>query len=1307
MVFGALNVNRLIGAARKALKEGRPAEAEQILWEASQQLKGAKNVARLREVFSMLEGLYKKDARETELLDLYRHWLEDDPDNPDVLRSMARIYVKHRDCSPVVKEIYRKTIQFFPDEALILVGLAECLMKEGREDRESLQIVQRAADLDKLWVRGFKHLAKVYSETSGREEREIEVLKRLYVLQALDKAGLQRLARLMARFDDASADAMAVYREALEGNPGLLDVAKSVARRLVAAKKPDPTWLQILEECDRRTGGDPILDVALVRAYMASGRKDYDVIERAKNAARSVDDEAILELAAVNLPGLKDTTKEAFEIYSKYFKKNPAEKTFLRKIVELLSEVESTHPLVHTLFKSAASQGINIPEAGLRRVASALARERDVSSEAQTLFRQAYEKGLRDIVVTELIAASLMDAREVSPFAEPVFKDAFHQTRQEQVKLSVAEGLLRQFANRERLQPADAGFVHFLYERDRLKVKDMTPAECEVLANTYCAEKRQDEKALRVYQAYLETKRGRADKGLRQLVVPFFVARKEDTPFTVELYRRYYEEGGRTPEIITSLLQKELESKQKTNLFQPLLLDALENDLPVKRGVDSAVWHDVAKRAYSQGHYSVALKGIQRALEGDGENSELLYLKAKSLLALGELRPAAQALVHLSDGWEHKRAYWMSVVQLRTGEVEKAGENLNLAYKDKALKPYALVRKAELAEATKQLQKAVEFYRSAGDSKEVGGYAWARIGLLCLREKQYEASVDAFKKALGFGERAAAKGLAQASFHLAMKHIQQKNYGAAASAVSEAIRHDFQNKNLWKSAIEILFRAGLAAMAKQQYKEAARLLNEVLNLNYKFHAARFYLAQSYMHLKDSHKALTEYEELLRTAETAREERVRYFAGLTLFEMGSAQALHQFLSLYQQGGDSDYAGRSLKALVYSVLTLPIDLDGPHVEQLPVEPVRTQFPHWIFASYMLKLKKFEAAIKELKELFSENPNDPKTLYFLGLSYILKGDRTSGLPYWYKILEVNPGKIGDHILLVQTYARLGFFLLEEGYTEKAMEAWERIKAFDPTHRYADYLLAQVYKQMGYILAKRDRLREGIVKWEMARKLYPKDLELLHNLAVGYTILGELKEATRMWRLLQTQWRKEIDKSPDTTVHFQIWYEEVNNFLTAQEEASNPAASALSRANADEYLLFVRRANQFYWFLGLERNATRTHVERRYFKLIKTYSPEKHPEEFILLEEAYQYLTDPKRREQSLLYIFEPVDFKRLAEDMRGNKLSIEDFLFWDRNLLPLDKPIQLADATAEKEFGPLSPASQVYKGMEVAATLDDWAL
>ncbi|MGH6821860.1 MAG: hypothetical protein ACREDU_13520, partial [Methylocella sp.] len=140
MVFGALNINRLIGAAKRALKEGRPAEAEQTLWEASQQLKSAKTLTRLREVYSMLEGLYKKDARETELLDLYRHWLEDDADNPEVLRSMARIYVKHKECSPVIKEVYRKAIQYFPDEALILVGLAECLIKEGRQDRESLQI---------------------------------------------------------------------------------------------------------------------------------------------------------------------------------------------------------------------------------------------------------------------------------------------------------------------------------------------------------------------------------------------------------------------------------------------------------------------------------------------------------------------------------------------------------------------------------------------------------------------------------------------------------------------------------------------------------------------------------------------------------------------------------------------------------------------------------------------------------------------------------------------------------------------------------------------------------------------------------------------------------------------------------------------------------------------------------------------------------------------------------------------------------------------------------------------------------------
>ena len=47
----------------------------------------------------------------------------------------------------------------------------------------------------------------------------------------------------------------------------------------------------------RRTGGDPLIDVALVKFYLAAGRKDHEVIDRAKQAARVVEDDAIVEFA--------------------------------------------------------------------------------------------------------------------------------------------------------------------------------------------------------------------------------------------------------------------------------------------------------------------------------------------------------------------------------------------------------------------------------------------------------------------------------------------------------------------------------------------------------------------------------------------------------------------------------------------------------------------------------------------------------------------------------------------------------------------------------------------------------------------------------------------------------------------------------------------------------------------------------------------------------------------------------------------------------------------------------------------------
>ncbi|MBI3978967.1 MAG: J domain-containing protein [Chloroflexi bacterium] len=60
-------------------------------------------------------------------------------------------------------------------------------------------------------------------------------------------------------------------------------------------------------------------------------------------------------------------------------------------------------------------------------------------------------------------------------------------------------------------------------------------------------------------------------------------------------------------------------------------------------------------------------------------------------------------------------------------------------------------------------------------------------------------------------------------------------------------------------------------------------------------------------------------------------------------------------------------------------------------------------------------------------------------------------------------------------------------------------------------------------------------------------------------------------------------------------------------------------------------------YAVLGVDRSATAEDVRRAYFRLVRQYPPEAHPEEFKRIRTAYETLRSPLRRAELALLAFD----------------------------------------------------------------------
>lgn len=79
--------------------------------------------------------------------------------------------------------------------------------------------------------------------------------------------------------------------------------------------------------------------------------------------------------------------------------------------------------------------------------------------------------------------------------------------------------------------------------------------------------------------------------------------------------------------------------------------------------------------------------------------------------------------------------------------------------------------------------------------------------------------------------------------------------------------------------------------------------------------------------------------------------------------------------------------------------------------------------------------------------------------------------------------------------------------------------------------------------------------------------------------------------------------------------------------------------------------REKNAYAILNVRKGADENEIKMQYIQLVKKFDPEQHPEQFMVIKDAYERLRDPKKRAQEDLFTFNPVEgeFMFSAEEQK----------------------------------------------------------
>jgi predicted O-linked N-acetylglucosamine transferase (SPINDLY family) len=238
---------------------------------------------------------------------------------------------------------------------------------------------------------------------------------------------------------------------------------------------------------------------------------------------------------------------------------------------------------------------------------------------------------------------------------------------------------------------------------------------------------------------------------------------------------------------------------------------------------------------------------------------------------------------------------------------------------------------------------------------------------------------------------------------------------------------------------------------------------------------------------------------------------------------------------------------------------------------------------------------------------------------------------------------------------------------------------------------LYASTLNLNAYQMARKEQNKLAAEEWAKAIKYDPENPEIVQNYAISLLLLDKNDEATRQFHTLEKLWQRMAGEQPRK-------HQELPRLISVLERAVNTLQLTkgrsefdLTKVRAEDMIHFYKRANQFYWILSLDKSATHAQIEREYFRLIKIFNPERHADDFMLVEESYTNLfKSPQRREVIDLFVLNPVSVpqvrSRLTRVPRDGKVSFEQFAVSQAVPLPDYQQLRPADASEHELAQPL---------------------
>ncbi len=1190
---------------------------------------------------------------------------------------------------PRVLALAKQAVEISPKDRRLMITAAKNIIAARGEDvaDEELKFLTETATAFPLWQEGQGMLADRYLRESRSDAEALAIYRNAYHNRKADRRLRAVLLESLIENEETDEFAAEVYRDTVETseNPAALrllaeyyiqqeDFSSATVPYITRALEKAKLSQEALKQLSGIVLGstNELLDRGeLLLAVYRQGYSDRDLLAFLGEflaQANKFDDEAIEVMTKAF--ELRMVSKRAILILTEHCLANDREDDFAVRVYESYLSTWPDRPQ-RRIYGVLAHHYANLTR---------------VDDQAQKIYEEALIDTPTDPLAITILARAYHAADRRDEAAEEIYRHAF-PIADEQVKRELATVLAEM---RVAVNDYNEETLQYLSVMGRPERGPLAEVYDEALTNCFLAAGRRGEQAQAAYFALFKRTEETEHLNPRLVTLLADIIKERGAPpepgsIEMRVYRKLFElQKFSTDAEIAFVLMADCFSQPEpaVNVLNLAVrcfeADAAQLVALTQRHDRESLLQEIGDFYIEHYNFPQAARAFETSYELS-PTDEIRYRLAKIHLLEDRADRSLEQLAALdAPEMAIRRRYWEAAAHQQLGDPGRAGKILAELPRDGEIPSFLLdLRSAINLELQDKLDDSLEVYSGITDGEDVARFQrWLQLerGIVLMKLGRLEEARQHLEEIHRHNPNGRAEQLffSLSLFLLAREQLQNDELAEALPLFTRAVEVNRNHRLLRQVIVELLSFYGEQAFFGGQLERAARILEVAHRILPKRTRTKIYLAYAYHRLKEYAKAIIYYRDITWTDEDPQLERSHAYAYLA--NQQPEKAWRVFLDLARRG---NLLAENFPRLVSCFLADQDAVDG----QL-WEPV--QFPEGVdkllLAALLIHDGQFKRSAQQLEEMIRGEGATPQVHWYLGQAYARMDKRDLAVHNWLELSRLVGDGPGSPEMKIRQFTEIGLAFLSAGYAPEAMQTWDHLRQLDEGNADLPVLYASTLDLNAYQLARKDQNKLAREEWKKALGFDPDNPRILQNYGIVNLLLDDYDEASRQFTRLALLWQEASRTDRER-------YNELQSSISHLERAMNTLALTkgrgdfdLTKVRAEDIIDYYQKANQFYWILSLDKRATQQQIENEYFRLIKIFNPERHADDFMLVEESYSNLfADPARRELIDLFVFNPTEVPAVRQ--RLTRLSRDGGISFEQ--------LQLPDSVPPPDFQQLEPA------------------